>query len=281
MVGANQSNSIHERFKIAAIQMTSGMELEENLSTAEKLIVDAKNSGADVVVLPEYFALMPNSNTQRANVAEMHGSGRVQQFLSEIAKDQNIWVVGGSHPIKSNDARKFFGRCYVYNPQGEQLAHYDKVHLFDVSVKEKTEQYCESDYTQPGFAPLVFSTPWTKIGVAICYDLRFPEYFRHLVDNGAEVILVPAAFTQTTGKLHWHTLLKARAVENLSYLVASAQSGTHQNGRTTYGHSCIYSPWGELLSELDSGQGIVVSDIKLDYLRKLRNEFPALTHRRL
>ncbi len=281
MTEFNHSKSDDTQLKLAAVQMTSGVNVEENLLSAEKLIIEAKNKGADLVLLPEYFALMPSSETQREIAAETHGVGKVQKFLSECARRNELWIVGGSHPIKSEIAGRFFGRCYVYNPKGEQIAYYDKMHLFDVSVKGKAEQYCESNYTLAGDSPLVFATPWAKIGIAICYDLRFPEYFRTLVESGAEIILVPAAFTQTTGKIHWDTLLKARAVENLCYVVASAQTGKHANGRLTYGHSCIYSPWGELISQRENRQGVAISEIKLDYLRKLRNEFPALTHRRL
>jgi len=270
-----------KKLKIAAIQMVSSTKLEENLNSAANLIADAAAKGAKLCVLPEYFASMPENSNQRRLIAEEDGNGRVQSFLAEQSLKHKVWIVGGSHPIFSKQENKFYGRCYVFNESGEQVVHYDKMHLFDVAVDDKHGRYCESDYTAAGTHPVVFDSPWGKVGVAICYDVRFPEYFRCLSKLGAELIVIPAAFTEPTGKAHWHEILKVRAVENLSYLVASAQGGEHQNGRTTFGHSCIYSPWGDLLDSLELGEGVVSTEIDFDYLHKLRNEFPALTHRRL
>ncbi len=267
--------------RAAVVQMVSSDSVEQNLLTAEVLIAEASQKGAELVVLPEYFALMPSSDAARAAAAEKSGEGKVQDFLSAMAVKHNVWIVGGSHPIESGEEGKFFGRCFIFDNLGVKIAHYDKIHLFDVKVNHGRERYCESDYTQHGEKIVAFDSPWGKIGIAICYDLRFPEMFRLLQKQGVELMVIPAAFTETTGKAHWHCLLKARAVENLCFVLASAQGGQHANGRSTYGHSTIYSPWGERLAELTSGEGVAVADLDFLMQKKIRTEFPALDHRRL
>lgn len=267
-------------FKAAAIQMVSTSSVEENLLTAERQIKAAVEQDAGLVVLPEYFAIMPQNNEQRLQNSETHGEGVVQSFLQEQSKIHNIWLVGGTHPIKSNTPGKPFGRCYLYEG-GRSVGYYDKIHLFDVDVNDQHKQYRESDYTTAGDKVATFDSPWGKIGIAVCYDLRFPEMFRKMSEQGVELIVFPAAFTQATGNLHWEVLLKARAIENLSYIVASAQGGTHQNGRETFGHSCIISPWGEVLANKAKGEGMALFAIDLEAQKIIRTKFPVLQHRKL
>ncbi len=268
--------------KASAVQMVSCDCVDTNLAAAEKLIAKAASQSAQLVVLPEYFAIMPSKSSQRVEAAESELGGKVQEFLSTMAKKYNLWIVGGSHPVKSqNDSKRFWGRCCVYNHLGEEVGFYNKIHLFDVDVSDSHKSYRESDYTLAGNQPMVFDSPWGKIGVAICYDIRFPEMFRQLVDLGANIIVFPAAFTQVTGKAHWHCLIKARAIENLCFMVASAQGGLHSNGRETYGHSLITSPWGDTLAEIEKGEGVITAELNLKQVEKIRSEFPALSHRRL
>ncbi|TQV86665.1 carbon-nitrogen hydrolase family protein [Aliikangiella coralliicola] len=267
--------------KVSAVQMVSATDLPTNLETAARLIGEAVRQGADIIVLPEYFAIMAENEAARVNCTEIHGAGPVQDFLSEQALRWKVWIIGGTHPVVSQINGRPFGRCYVINPKGEKVAWYDKIHLFDVSVDDQQKNYAESEYCFPGDSVCVFETPWGKAGLAVCYDLRFPELFRQLSELGADLIFIPAAFTYVTGKAHWLTLLKARAIENLSVVVASAQGGKHQNGRETWGHSCIISSWGEVLTQLNDGDGVVVADIDLIQHQKIRNEFPVLSHRRL
>lgn len=267
--------------KFAAIQMTTGFEVAKNLQTAKRLIHSAVEAGAKCVILPEYFSVMGSDEQAKLNAKEPLGTGAVQGFLSETAKEYGIWLIGGTIPLETHEPKKVYGALLIYNENGERVGHYHKIHLFDVGVPGTDEAYAESGYSVPGDKPLVIDSPFGRLGFAVCYDIRFPEQFREMMKQGVEVLIVPAAFTVPTGKAHWEVLLRARAIENLCYLVASAQTGTHESGRQTYGHSMIVNPWGEIINQLPDGEGTVVADIDLDALKKIRRTFPALAHPRL
>jgi len=270
-----------KHLKIAAIQMVSTTRFDDNLEMAKSLIVEASKQGASLVVLPEYFALMGLRESDKFEYVEKHNSGSMQSMLKELTKQLNIWIVAGTHPIESDDVKRPYGRCYVFNNSGEVVTWYDKIHLFDVNIDDQKKNYCESKYSMPGDAVVSFESPWGKIGLAVCYDLRFPELFRRLLEMDCKIFLLPAAFTFKTGEAHWEILIKARAVENLCYFVTSAQGGLHENGRETWGHSMIVSPWGTVLAELSSGSGYILSDIDLQEQSKIRKEFPVLSHKKL
>jgi len=271
----------NKSLKIAAIQMTSTDNIEENLRTAERLTRGAASEGAQMVVLPEYFAIMAAREIDKFSYVEHHTKGTVQDLFSSLAEQLTIWIVVGSHPIESSDSERPFGRCYVYNDLGKLVAWYDKIHLFDVTVGDNQNNYCESRYTSAGQDVVCFDSPWGKVGLAICYDIRFPEMFRKLQELGCEILIIPAAFTYKTGAVHWEVLLKARAVENLCYVIASAQAGEHVNGRHTWGHSCIISPWGKMLAELPTGAGYAISELDRKKQLQLRKEFPVLNHKKI
>ncbi|HFD86229.1 MAG TPA: carbon-nitrogen hydrolase family protein, partial [Gammaproteobacteria bacterium] len=222
--------------------MASGPQVTANLLLAGQLISEAVSAGARFIVLPEYFAIMGVTEGDKLEVAEQAGGGPIQEFLSENARKYGIWICGGTVPIVSPEPGRVYAACLVYDDEGRQVARYDKIHLFDVGIPDVDEQYNESETILPGKQTVVFETPFARIGLAVCYDLRFPELFRELVEKGAEVILVPAAFTELTGKAHWDILVRARSIENLCYTVAAGQGGYHVNGRTTYGHSMIVDP---------------------------------------
>jgi nitrilase len=232
-------------------------------------------------VLPENFAFMAADESARSGIAEPDGSGPIQEFLAKAARECGLWIVGGTIPLASDERARPFAACCVWDDQGRRAGRYDKIHLFDVRVPDSSEAYRESKRTMAGSRQLVIETPFGNLGIAVCYDLRFPELFRSMLDHEVNIIAVPAAFTQRTGQAHWHTLLKARAIENLCYVVAAAQTGEHPGGRLTYGHSLVIGPWGEVLAEAAEGPGIVTATMDVDYLRRLRVQFPALSHRRL
>ena len=267
--------------KVAVVQMVSSENFEENLLVAKRLIQEAAEDGASLIVLPEYFSIMALKEIDKFEYVESHLDGPMQALISQLANKLGVWIVAGSHPIKSDESQRPYGRCYVYNECGSVVTWYDKIHLFDVTVGDNTQHYCESRYTKAGESVVSFESPWGTIGLAICYDIRFPELFRELAERGCEVFIIPAAFTHKTGKQHWQLLLQARAVENLCYAVASAQGGEHANGRLTWGHSCIISPWGEVLAEVETGQGYVLSNIDRTNQQLLRKEFPVLSHKKL
>lgn len=267
--------------KVAAIQMASGPNVQANLDEAKKLIKIAVQQEAELIVLPENFAIMGMTETDKVAVAEQLGQGLIQDFLSAQAAKHNVWLVGGTIPIQSNEANKVYATCLLFNNQGEVVSRYDKIHLFDVTLEENDESYTESETTTPGDEVVVTETPFGRLGLAICYDLRFPEMFRAMADAKVDICVLPSSFTSLTGKAHWETLIRARAIENLSYMVAAAQGGYHVNGRETYGDSMIVDPWGVVLNRLPHGTGVVVSDIDLGKLKKTRQLFPALDHRRL
>ena len=269
--------------RVAAIQMNSGPDVSANLGLADRLLGEAADDGCVLAVLPENFALMPERGTDKAKHAENPGAGPIQDFLVEVAKRHGVWVVAGSMPLVSPEiaAERVYGACMVYDPHGESRALYRKIHLFDVDLVDKQESYRESQSMYPGDEVVIVDTPCGRIGLTICYDLRFPEMFRRLVDDGATVFTVPAAFTVTTGKAHWHILLRARAIENLAYVIAPGQYGQHPDSRSTFGHSLICDPWGRILAERATGNCIVAADIDPELPARLRSEFPVLTNRRL
>ena len=266
---------------VAAIQMASGPNVKANLEEAEKLIKTAVQQDAELVVLPENFAIMGMTEADKVSIAEKPGDGGIQKFLSEQAIKHDVWIVGGTVPIESDIAGKVFSACLLYNNKGEVVARYDKIHLFDVTLEANNESYTESETIDSGDEVVVVDTPFGKLGLAICYDLRFPELFRAMADVGMEICVLPSAFTSATGRAHWEPLLRARAIENLSYMIAPDQGGYHVNGRETHGDSMIIDPWGVVLNRLPHGTGVVVSKIDLDMLKKTRKNFPALEHRRL
>ena len=271
------------KVRVAALQMNSGSDVEANLRLAERLLGEAADAGCVLAVLPENFALMPERGRDKADIAEEPGSGPIQQFLADSAKRYGLWVVGGSMPLVSPEIAegRVYGACPVYGPDGEARALYRKIHLFDVDLVDQKESYRESHSMYPGDEPVTVDTPAGRLGLTICYDLRFPELFRRLVDDGATLFTVPAAFTVTTGKAHWHTLLRARAIENLAYVIAPGQYGDHPDNRSTFGHSLICDPWGRVLAEQAEGNAAVVAELDPGLLAKLRSEFPALSNRRL
>ncbi len=266
--------------KIAAVQMASGPQYRANLTEAGRLIAMAAAGGARLVALPENFALMPLKESDRLALAEDDGRGPIQEFLAAQARLHDIWLVGGTIPFKAQQAGKVRAACLVYNERGERVARYDKMHLFDVEL-ENGERYRESAVFEAGDRPVVLDTPCGRIGLAVCYDLRFPELFRRLMEQGVELFVVPSAFTAHTGRAHWETLVRARAIENLAYLVAPAQGGYHINGRETHGDSMIVSPWGEVVDRLSRGSGVVQAECDLDQVRRIRASFPSLQHRKL
>lgn len=261
--------------KVAAIQMASGPYVAANLNEAERLIEIAANQGAKLVVLPEYFAIMGLKETDKVSVREEEGKGPIQKFLAETAKKHKIWLIGGSVPLVSNFPNKVRNSCLVYDDKGHLAARYDKIHLFGLDLGN--EHYHEEKTIESGDAVKVVDTPFGKIGLSICYDLRFPELYRAMKD--VNIIVVPAAFTDTTGRAHWETLIRARAIENLSYVIASAQGGYHISGRETHGNSMIVDPWGVILDRLPRGSGVVISTINPQYQASLRKSLPALNHR--
>jgi predicted amidohydrolase len=266
---------------VAAIQMASGPNVKANLEEAEKLIRTAIQQEAKLVVLPENFAIMGMSEVDKVAIAERPGEGPIQQFLSQQASKHGIWIVGGTVPIESSVTGKVYSASQLYNDSGEMVARYDKLHLFDVMLEDSNESYNESETIEAGDDVVVVDTPFGKLGMAVCYDLRFPELFRAMADVGMEICVLPSAFTNLTGRAHWESLLRARAIENLCYMIAPDQGGYHKNGRETYGDSMIVDPWGVVLNRLPHGTGVVVSDVDLEKLRKTRQNFPALKHKRL
>lgn len=263
--------------KIAGIQMASGPQVSANLSEAERLIRIAAEQGAKLVALPEYFAIMGLKDTDKVKAREEEGDGPIQRFLSRVAKKYKIWLVGGSVPLKASVAGKVRNACLVFDPSGKLAARYDKIHLFNLDLGH--EHYHEDDTIEPGDGIVVLETPLGVIGLSICYDLRFPELFRAMGE--VDLIVVPAAFTETTGKAHWETLVRARAIENLCYVLAPAQGGYHISGRETHGDSMIVDPWGVVLDRLPRGSGVVIAGINPAYQASLRNSLPALKHRTL
>ena len=267
--------------KIASIQMVSTPDLRENLSTASRLIAAATTEGAQLAVLPEYFCLMGLKDTDKVRARESIGNGPIQEQLSDIAKQNNIYLVAGTIPLEAKDPNKVLNTTLVFNPAGEQISRYDKIHLF--GFQTATERYQESETIEAGNAPgllkiSIGGNDWT-FGLSICYDLRFPELYRAL--GQVDCHIIPAAFTYTTGKDHWEILLRARAIENQCYVLASAQGGIHQNQRRTWGNSMLIDPWGSILANLPEGEGFISGVLCKDKLNEVRSKLPALAHRKL
>ena len=267
--------------KIASIQMVSTPDLQENLSTASRLIATAAADGAQLAVLPEYFCLMGLKDTDKVRARESLGSGPIQEKLADIAQQNNIYLVAGTIPLEAKDPNKVLNTTLVFNPAGEQISRYDKIHLF--GFQTATERYQESETIEAGDEPgllkiSVNGNDWT-FGMSICYDLRFPELYRAL--GQVDCHIIPAAFTYTTGKDHWEILLRARAIENQCYVLASAQGGVHQNQRRTWGNSMLIDPWGEILANLPEGEGFISGVLCKDKLNEVRSKLPALAHRKI
>ncbi len=264
---------------IAAIQMTSGPEVASNLGEAARLIRQAADAGAVMVVLPENFALMPVRESDRLDVVEDDGTGPIQDFLSAQAREHHIWLVGGTIPLVARQRNKVRAACLLLDDNGERVARYDKIHLFDVKLPNG-EEYLESGCIEAGDQVVVAETPLGRIGLAVCYDLRFPELFRNMLDMEVEIFTLPSAFTALTGKAHWEALLRARAIENLAFLVAPAQSGRHANGRETHGDTMIVGPWGEVMARLAYGAGFVLAEVDRDHMQRVRTSLPSIQHRK-
>ncbi|MGZ9712644.1 carbon-nitrogen hydrolase family protein [Glaciimonas sp. GNP009] len=270
-------NQATSPFKIAAIQMVSTPQVEENFSTARKLVAEAAQQGAQLVLLPEYWPIMGWQDSDKVTIAESLGAGPIQRFMAGLAKEHNIHLIGGTLPLISQESGKVLNATLVYGPGGEQLSHYDKIHLFSFNKGE--ESYDEARTISYGKDVTTFNAPCGKVGLSVCYDLRFPELYRAMGD--CSLIVMPAAFTYTTGKAHWEILLRARAIENQCYVLAAAQGGKHPNGRRTWGHSMLIDPWGEIKMVLPEGEGVVSGEIDADYMRQVRENLPALRHRKL
>lgn len=270
--------------RIAAVQMNSSDDPGKNLELAAELIAASRRQDVSLVVLPENFSVMPASEKERRAFAESGGSGRVQAFLAEQAREHEVWIIGGTLPVRAEDGQRIKAACLVFDEHGRAVARYNKIHLFDVEVSDG-ESYRESDAFEPGGADddniVCVDTPVGGVGLSVCYDLRFPEMYRRLVDAGARILSVPSAFTATTGEAHWEPLLRARAIENQCYVVAPAQWGDHPSGRRTHGHTIIIDPWGRILAQRETGNDAIVVDIDLEEQAEIRKRFPALAHRRL
>ena len=265
--------------KVAVLQMVSGADLQANLAGAHALLREAAAGGAELAVLPEYFCLMGHKDTDKIAAREAYGDGAVQRFLSDAARELGLWVAGGTLPLATADAQRVRNTHLVYSPGGDCVARYDKIHLF--KFDNGREHYDESRVIESGQAPVAFDLPsrdghsW-RVGLSVCYDLRFPELYRALA---ADVLLVPSAFTWVTGQAHWELLLRARAVENLAYVAAPAQGGVHDSGRRTWGHTMVVEPWGGVLASRDEGAGVVLAELDFARLEQVRMQLPALQHR--
>ena len=263
--------------RIAGVQMASGPNVEGNLNEAARLIAMAVEQGAQLVVLPENFAIMGMNERDKVALREPDGDGAIQAFLAATAKRHGIWLAGGSVPLVSSHAGKIRSACLIYDDKGRRAARYDKIHLFGFEMG--SESYREERTIEPGSDVVTVDSPLGRLGLSICYDLRFPELYRAMGE--VDILLVPSAFTETTGRAHWETLVRARAIENLAYVLAPAQGGYHVNGRETHGNSMIVDPWGVVLDRLPRGSGIVVAGVNPAHLRRLRESLPALKHRTL
>jgi nitrilase len=264
--------------------MISSAVLEDNLSAAAALIAQAAEQGAELVVLPEYFCLIGQSDGDKLAIQEPFGDGPIQRFLSSAARQHGVWLVAGTIPLSASEPDRVFNSSLAFDPQGNCVARYDKIHLF--RFDNGRERYDESRVLDRGATPTRFALPsrdghtW-QVGMSVCYDLRFPELYRGYAEQGADLLLVPAAFTHTTGQAHWEILLRARAIENLAFVAASAQGGVHPNGRQTWGQSMLIDPWGQVLASLAQGQGVVVAELDAQSMAQRRSQLPALQHRLL
>jgi nitrilase len=265
--------------KAAALQMNTIADVHANLEQARALLEEARAQGAALAVLPENFPFMGARKQDKLAVAEAKGNGPIQDFLSAIARRLSLWIVAGTVPLQIEGEKRVAPASLVYDAQGNLVSRYDKIHLYDVDVPDRAESYRESATVAPGRQSIVVDTPIGRVGLAVCYDMRFPELFRQLSKEGAQIFTLPSAFTVPTGRAHWETLLRARAIENLCYVIAPGQSGFHADGRETYGDTMIVDYWGRVLGRLPRGSGVVVADIDLAAQARVREEFPALKHR--
>lgn len=261
--------------KIASIQMTSSHLVNDNLKKAEAFIKEAVATDAQIVILPEYFALLDKDEYTKIGIAEIPKKGKVQQKIAELAKKHKVYIIAGSIPMQSPVKQKIYNSLLVYDPEGEQIGRYNKIHLFNYTSNE--EAYQEDKTIVPGKDILVIDTPIARLGLAICYDLRFPEFFRKM--DRVDAIILPAAFTYTTGKAHWEVLCRARAIENQCYFISSAQTGLHPSGRKTFGHSMVIDPWGEVIASLPEEEGILTAELDFEKMERIRQKLPALNHR--
>ncbi len=279
------STDLPKHLRIAAIQMVSAATVDANLATARRLIAEAADGGAELIALPEYFCLMGRRDTDKVDVREESGHGPIQDFLADAARRHRVWLVGGTLPVSLGDGvtDRIRNTTFVYAPDGSVVARYDKIHLFGFT--KGTEHYDESRTIAAGSAPVVFEATLgdqpLRVGLSICYDVRFPELYRGFAAAGGppDLMLVPAAFTYTTGSAHWEILLRARAIENQCYVLAPAQGGRHENGRRTWGHSMLVDPWGEIVAMLPEGEGVVAGAIDPNRIAEVRENLPALKHR--
>ncbi len=265
--------------KAAAIQMTSGPDVPANLAQARGLIEAAAGAGAQLVALPENFSFMGLKDGDKRAIAEADGEGPVQDFLAATARRLRVWIIGGTTPLRAAADGRVAQASLVYDADGERAARYDKIHLFDVDIPGRAESYRESTHVAPGGKTAVLDTPFGRLGLSVCYDVRFPELYRHLSLSGAQILSIPSAFTSPTGRAHWETLLRARAIENLCYVIAPAQSGFHPSGRETYGDSMIVDFWGRILSRVPRGTGFALAEIDPARQAQVRESFPALSNR--
>jgi predicted amidohydrolase len=275
------STAATEPVKVAALQMTSAADVAVNLAAAARLLAEARAAGARVAVLPENFSFMGVHDVDKRAIAEPDGDGPVQRFLSQQARELGLWIVGGTTPIAQQAGGRVAAACLVYGDDGRRAARYDKMHLFDVDIPGRAESYRESANIAPGARAVLVPTPAGLLGLSVCYDMRFPELYRQLSAAGAQWFTMPSAFTVPTGRAHWEVLLRSRAIENLSYVVAAAQWGRHASGRETYGDSVIVDYWGTVLARLSAGSGVVIAELDLAAQAETRRNFPALTHRLL
>ena len=265
--------------KIAALQMVSSPDVDRNLEIAARLIAQAADAGAALVALPEYFCLMGRRDDDKLRVAEAAGDGPIQRMLADAARRHGLWVIGGTLPLRGSDAAHAINSCPVFAPDGSLAARYDKIHLF--AYDNGREQYDEGRTLSAGSEVVALQAGPLRVGLSICYDLRFPELYRALMSPPCDLLVVPAAFTHTTGQAHWELLLRARAVENQCYVLAAAQGGRHENGRRTWGHSMICDPWGEVVAVQAEGEGVVIAEVDAGRIASVRAQLPALVHRRL
>jgi len=263
--------------KIAAVQMVSTPEPQENFAAVRRLVAQAVTEGAQLVLLPEYWPIMGMHETDKVAQAEALGTGPMQALMAEVAMQHRIWLIGGTLPMIASEAGKVLNTMLVFDPAGNRVMRYDKIHLF--SFTKGDECYDEARTIVPGVQVQTFDAPFGRVGLSVCYDLRFPELYRAMGE--CKLIVVPAAFTYTTGNSHWETLLRARAIENQCYVLAAAQGGRHRNGRRTWGHSMLIDPWGEIKAVLDEGEGIVIGAFEPNVLQGVRESLPALLHRKL
>ena len=264
---------------IAALQMVSTPRVDDNCAAARRLIGEAAARGAELVALPEYFCLMGASERDKLGIAETFGDGPIQALLAQAAREHGVWLIGGTVPIASGDPQHVFNTSLVFAPDGALAARYDKLHLFRFA--DGREDFDERRVLRAGEAPVAFDAGPLRVGLSICYDLRFPELYRALTRTPCDLLAVPSAFTATTGRAHWELLLRARAIENQCYVIAPAQGGTHESGRRTWGHSMIVDPWGEVLGVRDEGEGVVLATLEPARIAAVRAQLPALQHRRL